>query len=142
MKKVITFGVFDLFHYGHLKLFQNIKKMCGPDTHLIVAVQKDDWIKKYKPDAKMMYKYKERAEILKNLRIVDEVISFGRVDDVIGRVDFDILAKGKEQGGPNHEPFNHLLDFCKKTGKQVILMPRTPNISSTYCKRVIERGGR
>ena len=99
MKKVITFGVFDLFHYGHLKLFQNIKKICGTDAYLIVAIQEDAWVKKYKPDAQLMYTYREREEILKNLRVVDEVIPFGRVDEVIGRIDFDVLAKGVEQGG-------------------------------------------
>ena len=138
MKRAITVGVFDLFHYGHLKLFQNIKKVCGEDTYLIVAVQKDEWIKKYKPEAEVMYTYEERAEILRNLRVVDEVVPYERADDVIGRVDFDIFAKGEEQGGPTHEPFNNLIAYCQKTGKQIVIMPRTPNISSTYCKRIVE----
>ncbi|MBQ8750507.1 MAG: adenylyltransferase/cytidyltransferase family protein [Alphaproteobacteria bacterium] len=46
MKRAITFGVFDLFHYGHLKLYQNIKKVCGLDTFLVVAVQDSEFIKK------------------------------------------------------------------------------------------------
>lgn len=138
MKRIITFGVFDLFHYGHLKLFQNIKKQ-AKDIYLIVAVQQDEWVQKYKPNAQVMYTYNERAEILRNLRIVDEVIPYGRVDDVINRVDFDVLAKGEEQGGTTHEPFKNLCEYCIQQNKEILVIPRTPDISSTYFKRMIEK---
>lgn len=52
MKKVLTVGVFDYFHYGHLKLFNNAKRF---GEYLIVAVQDSDFILKYKPNAKVLY---------------------------------------------------------------------------------------
>ena len=52
MKKVLTFGVFDYFHLGHLRLFENAKKL---GDYLIVAVQDGEFILKYKPTAKIFY---------------------------------------------------------------------------------------
>ena len=103
MKRVITFGVFDLFHYGHLKLFQNIKKMCGPETYLIVAVQKDEWVKKYKPQTTVLYSLDQRMEIVSSLNVVDEVIPYTNVEDTIKTIEFDIFAKGPDQ---QNEKFN------------------------------------
>ncbi len=138
MKKVITFGVFDLFHYGHLRLFKNIKKIAGGDAYLIVAVQNDDFIKKFKPDAQILYTTQERLEILSEIKSVDEVVTYNQVDDVIGKIDFDVLAKGCEQGGKNHIPFMNLEKFCKDNGKEILIIPRTEGISSTYYKRILE----
>ena len=113
--------------------------MCGSNIYLIVALQKDACIKIYKPNAQVMYTFEERFEILKNLRVVDMVVPYEKADDVIGKIDFDIWAKGIEQGGTQHEPFNNLTSFCQQTGKKIIILPRTPNISSTYYKRIIEQ---
>ena len=60
MKKVITVGVYDYFHIGHLKLFKNAKKL---GDYLIVAVQDGDCILKTKPDAKVLYTTEQRIEI-------------------------------------------------------------------------------
>lgn len=49
MKKILTVGVYDYFHLGHLRLFKNAKKL---GDYLIVAVQDGDYILRYKPDAK------------------------------------------------------------------------------------------
>ena len=54
MKKVVTFGVYDYFHLGHLRLFKNAKNL---GDWLIVAVQDGDYILKTKPDAKVMYTF-------------------------------------------------------------------------------------
>ena len=68
MKKVLTVGVYDLLHIGHVELFRKARK-CG--DHLIVAVQDSDVILKYKPEAKMvkakMAKAKIRAKVLVTL---------------------------------------------------------------------------
>ncbi|MDR0646260.1 MAG: adenylyltransferase/cytidyltransferase family protein, partial [Elusimicrobiota bacterium] len=100
MKKVLTFGVFDFFHLGHLRLFKNILKMGGGGVYLIVAVQQDNCIKKYKPDTRVLYSTQERIEILKSIREIDEVIVYTFVDESIKHIDFDILAIGSDQTNP------------------------------------------
>ena len=68
MKKVITVGVFDYFHFGHLRLFENAKKL---GDYLIVAVQDGDSILKTKPNANVFYTTEQRIELVKALRVVD-----------------------------------------------------------------------
>ena len=95
MKKVLTFGVFDYFHLGHLRLFKNCKKY---GDYLIVAVQHGDQILKYKPDAKVLYTTEERMELVSALRDVDEVIVYhdAGVDFLLDK-DFDVLILGGDQ---------------------------------------------
>ena len=73
MSKILTFGVFDLFHLGHLRLFKQCKEH---GDYLIVAVQDGEYILKFKPDAKVLYSTDERVEMLQALRIVDEVVVY------------------------------------------------------------------
>ena len=89
MKKVITVGVFDYFHLGHLRLFENAKKL---GDYLIVAVQDGDSILKTKPDAKVLYTTEQRIDLVKALRVVDEVIVYQDVDRTLPEVDFDVFA--------------------------------------------------
>lgn len=56
MSKILTFGVYDYFHLGHLRLFKQCKQY---GDYLIVAIQNSDYILKYKPDAKIMYSNEE-----------------------------------------------------------------------------------
>ena len=64
MKTVLTFGVFDWFHYGHLKLFQQAKSF---GDRLIVAVQDGDYILRYKPQSKILYTTEQSLELVKEL---------------------------------------------------------------------------
>ena len=66
MTKILTFGVFDYFHLGHLRLFKQCKEHAD---YLVVAVQNEEFIKKYKPEANVLYSTDERVEILEALRI-------------------------------------------------------------------------
>lgn len=77
MKKILTFGVFDYFHLGHLRLFKQCKEYAD---YLIVAVQNGEYILKFKPDANVLYSTEERVEILEALRIVDKVLVYDSVD--------------------------------------------------------------
>ena len=126
--KVLTFGVFDYFHYGHLKLFERAKAL---GTHLTVAVQQDDQILKTKPDAKILYTTEQRMEMVGALRYVDRVISYDQVDTTIQTVDFDIFAIGPDQC---HAGFQAAKKWCQENGKQVIVLERTPNICSSQIK--------
>ena len=65
MEKILTFGVFDYFHLGHLRLFKQCKEHAD---YLIVAVQDSDYILKYKPTAKIRYSTAERVEMLEALK--------------------------------------------------------------------------
>lgn len=132
MRKVITFGVFDYFHLGHLRLFSRAKNL---GDYLIVAVQDSSSIIKYKPDANVLYSTEERIEILKSLRIVDEVIVYKDVDIDIEKADFDIFAVGEDQ---QHEGFKKAIDYCNKNGKLVVRMKRTEGISSSEIKSNIK----
>lgn len=128
MKKVITFGVFDYFHLGHLRLFQNAKKL---GDYLIVAVQDGAYIKKYKPNATVLYSTQERVELVNALKVVNEVIVYSDVNTDIRNVDFDIFAIGEDQ---THSGFQQAVEFCHATGKTVVRMKRTQGISSSEIK--------
>lgn len=132
MKKVITVGVFDYFHLGHLRLFENAKKL---GDYLIVAVQSGDCILKTKPNAKILYTTEQRIDIVKALRVVDEVIVYEDVDTLLPQCNFDIFAIGSDQ---NHAGFQRAVKWCQENGRQVIELPRTPGICSTAIKQQLE----
>ena len=132
MRKVITVGVFDYFHLGHLKLFENAKKL---GDYLIVAVQDGNCILKTKPDASILYTTEQRLDLIKSLRIVDEVIIYQDVDKTLPMVDFDIFAVGEDQ---THEGFQRAIKWCQENGKEVIRLPRTPGICSSKIKKQLE----
>lgn len=128
MRKVLTVGVFDYFHLGHLRLFQNAKSL---GDYLIVAVQDGDYILKYKPEADILYTTKERIEIISGLKSVDEVITYQDVDKTIKEVSFDVFAIGGDQ---THAGFQRAVKWCEEHGKDVIRLPRTPGICSSDIK--------
>ena len=128
MKKVVTFGVYDYFHLGHLRLFKRARAL---GDYLIVAVQDGDFILKTKPNAKVLYTTYERKELVGALRPVDEVVSYTDVDVTIKTLDFDIFAIGEDQ---NHAGFQRAIKWCEENGKQVVRMKRTPGICSSEIK--------
>lgn len=132
MKKVITVGVFDYFHLGHLRLFENAKKL---GDYLIVAVQDGDLILKTKPQAQVLYTTEQRVHMIESLKVVDEVIIYQDVDTILPQVDFDIFAKGPDQ---THAGFQRAVAWCEEHGKEVALLPRTPGISSSDIKHQLE----
>lgn len=129
MKKVVTFGVYDYFHLGHLRLFKNAKNL---GDWLIVAVQDGDYILKTKPDAKVMYTTEQRKELVSALSVVDEVVSYTDVDVTIKTLDFDVFAVVEDQ---NHAGFQRAIEWCKENGKEVVRMKRTPGICSSEIKK-------
>ncbi|MCM1234995.1 MAG: adenylyltransferase/cytidyltransferase family protein [Ruminococcus flavefaciens] len=129
MKRVITVGVFDYFHIGHLRLFEFCKKY---GDWLIVAVQEEDYVLKYKPFANILYTTKERCDMVGALRIVDEVITYKRVDEIIKKVNFNVWIIGEDQ---RHEGFDKALAWCEENGRGIIRAKRTPGISSSDIKR-------
>ena len=128
MKKVLTFGVFDYLHYGHLKLFERALEY---GDYLIVAVQKDEEIHKTKPDAVMLYDLEKRMEFISAIKYVDEVIPYTQVDEDILKIDFDVLVLGGDQ---NHPGFQRAIQWAKNNNKMIIRLERTQGISSSQIK--------
>ncbi len=134
MKKVVTFGVFDMLHIGHIRLFQHIREMVG-DCHLIVAVQEESVIRKYKSEADVFYSDEERQYMVAALKYVDEVTTYRDVDVDITKIEFDIFAKGPDQCHPG---FQRAVEWCRSHDKEVVEIPRTEGISTTMFKGIKE----
>lgn len=132
MSKILTFGVYDYFHLGHLRLFKQCKQHAD---YLIVAVQDSDYILKYKPTAQIRYSTAERVEILEALRIVDKVIVYDSVCvETLEKIDFDILALGEDHKGGR---FDKVEKWCNEHNKKVVRLKRTPGICSSDIKKVV-----
>ena len=128
MQTVLTFGVYDLLHRGHIVLFERAKSL---GDRLLVAVQDGDTVLKYKPDVRMVNTTEERLYMVASIRYVDEVVLYRDVDIDIVKLHFDILVLGADQ---NHDGFKRAVEWCKANGKQVVRLPRTEGISSTYIR--------
>lgn len=132
MKTVLTFGVYDMLHIGHILLFKRAREL---GDRLVVAVQDGDYVLKYKPGTQMIYTTDERAFMVNSIKYVDEVVIYKDVDKDIRNIDFDILAKGPDQ---RHEGFQRAVKWCEENGKEVKVLARTEGISSTllreYCR--------
>ncbi|MCP8968417.1 glycerol-3-phosphate cytidylyltransferase [Ectobacillus ponti] len=124
MKKVITYGTFDLLHWGHINLLRGARSL---GDHLTVALSTDEFnaIK----GKKAYHRYEHRKMILEAVRYVDEVIpeqDWGqKVLDVKDR-HIDVFVMGDDW----HGKFDFLRDHC-----QVIYLPRTVGISTTKIKK-------
>lgn len=135
MKTALTVGVFDLFHYGHLGLFRRAKEAAGQNGKLIVAIQDDNFVRKYKPDTVLIYPFEVRKKLIKSLRFVDEVISYQDVDTIVQNVKFDIFVVGGDQ---THTGFMRAIEYCQKNGIEVVRLPRTEGISTSELKERIK----
>lgn len=132
MKKVLTVGVYDLLHIGHVNLFKRARAV---GDRLVVAVQESDVVLKYKPEEKLVYSTEERMYMVKAIRYVDEVITYRAVDDIVKTSDFDVFVTGPDQ---NHAGFQKAIQWCKEHGKEHVVLPRTEGISSSWLKEQIK----
>lgn len=115
MMKIFLVGVFDLFHYGHLRLFQQAKKNTAADAFLTVAVQRDSAILKYKPEARIVYNENIRREMVAAIRDVDATVFYTDVDKAVEENDFDIFCIGEDQ---SHAGFRRAAEWCEKKRTQ------------------------
>lgn len=130
MKTVLTVGVYDLLHWGHFELFRRCKEYAGEGGKLIVAIQSDEWVTKFK-DVKLTYNWDQRAKMISALRYVDKVVSYTSVDETIKTLDFDIFICGPDQA---HVGFQRAKDWCLSNGREVYVMSRTKGISSSQIR--------
>lgn len=123
-KSIITYGTFDMFHIGHLKLLQRLAKL---GNKLVVAVSTDEFnrIK----GKKVLIPYDQRAEIISNIKCVDSVIpehNWEQKTKDIKKYNIDIFAIGDDWEGK----FDFLKEHC-----EVIYLKRTKDISTTKLKK-------
>lgn len=132
MKRILTFGVYDMLHIGHILLFKHAKELFPEEKcELIVAVQDSDYILKYKPGTNMVYTTEERMFMVSSIRWVDEVVTYQDVDVDIQKMAFDVFVKGPDQ---QHAGFQRAVQWCNANGKDVVVIPRTEGISSTMLR--------
>lgn len=128
MKKVITYGTFDLLHRGHINILRRAKEL---GDHLTVALSSDEFnaIK----GKKAYHDYEHRKFILEAIRYVDKVIPEHRweqkIDDVITN-EIDVFVMGDDWKGK----FDFLKEYC-----EVVYLPRTEGISTTKIKEDLGR---
>ena len=130
-KKVLTVGVYDLIHKGHVELYRRAK---GLGDYLIVAAQDGDFILKYKPTAKVLNSTEDRKYMIKSIRYVDEVITYTDVDKIVQEVEFDVFVTGSDQF---HVGFQRAIQWCEEHGKEHIVLGRTDGVSSSELKAKI-----
>lgn len=123
MKVVITYGTFDLFHVGHIRLLKRLSEL---GDKLIVGISSDEF--NHSKGKKSFFSYEERAEIVQSCRYVDEVFPEHcweqKIDD-IKKYQADIFAMGDDWEGK----FDFLSEQC-----DVVYLPRTEDISTTDIK--------
>ena len=136
-KVALTVGVFDLLHWGHFELFRRCKELAGDGGRLIVAVQRDEVVTKYKPQTKLVYNWDQRVKMIKVLRYVDEVVPYEDIDESIKKINFDVFAIGGDQV---HSGFQRAVEWCEANGRQVVRLSRTEGVSSSQLRGESSKG--
>ena len=125
MKRVITYGTFDLLHYGHINLLRRARAL---GDYLIVALSTDQ----FNHDSKnkvCYFTYEERQQLLESIRYVDLVIPEENWEQKVRDVreyHVDTFVMGDDWAGK----FDFLKEYC-----EVVYLPRTPEISTTKMKQ-------
>jgi glycerol-3-phosphate cytidylyltransferase len=123
MKRVLTYGTFDLFHIGHIRLLERARAL---GDSLVVGLSTDEF--NLKKGKKSVFAYSERFAILSAVRHVDKIIPEDnweqKLDDVVAN-EISVFVIGDDWEGK----FDFLMPHC-----EVVYLPRTSGISTTYIK--------
>lgn len=126
MKRILTYGTYDLLHYGHIRLLKRAK---GLGDYLIVALSTDEF--NATKGKKAYHNYETRKKMLEAIRYVDLVIPEENWDQKINDVKeyhVDITVMGGDwEGNPK---FEELREYC-----DVVYLPRTEGVSTSKIKR-------
>ena len=129
MKKIITYGTFDLLHYGHINLLKRAKAL---GDYLIVGLSTDEFNMNMK-NKKSYFSYEERKKLLESLRYVDLVIPEDNWEQKLNDIKefkVDTFVIGDDWEGK----FDDLKSSC-----EVVYLPRTPEISTTKIKKELKK---
>lgn len=125
MQRVITYGTFDLLHYGHINLLKRAKEL---GDYLIVALSTDEF--NLEKGKKSYFSFEKRKQLLESIRYVDLVIPETSWDQKINDVhEFRVntFVMGDDWLGK--------FDFLENEGVEVVYLPRTPEISTSQIKQ-------
>lgn len=125
MKRVLTYGTFDVLHYAHLSFLKQAKEL---GDYLIVGVSNDEF-NEQKKGKKAYYPYEVRKEMVESIKYVDEVFeqkSFEQKLDDIKKYKIDILVSSEDWQGK----YDYLKDYC-----EVIYLKRNKLFSSTQTRK-------
>ncbi|MFU2221710.1 glycerol-3-phosphate cytidylyltransferase [Streptococcus pluranimalium] len=125
MKRVITYGTFDLLHYGHINLLKRAKSL---GDYLIVVISTDEfnWVEKQK---KCYFSYEQRKSLVEAIRYVDLVIpetTWKQKKTDMHEYHIDTFVMGNDWKGK--------FDFLRDEGVEVVYLDRTPEISTSQIK--------
>ncbi len=126
MKRVITYGTFDLLHYGHINLLKRAKSY---GDYLIVAISSDAFNENEK-HKKCYFTYEQRKALVEAVRYVDLVIpeeTWTQKRSDMHEYHIDTFVMGDDWKGK--------FDFLKEEGVEVVYLPRTPEVSSTRIRQ-------
>ena len=124
---VVTYGTFDLFHVGHLRLLKRLRAL---GDKLIVGISSDEF--NQEKGKVCLMPYEQRAEIVESLACVDGVFkeeNWGQKKSDLQKYNADIFAMGSDWTGK----FDELKQFC-----DVVYLERTSNISTTDIKKSLK----
>ena len=131
MKRVITYGTFDLLHYGHINLLKNAK---AQGDYLVVAVSTDEF--NALKGKKSFFSYEQRKRLVEAIRYVDLVIPEENWEQKVNDIHeyhIDTFVIGDDWKGK--------FDYLKDEGVEVVYLPRTPEISTTQIKNNLNKNG-
>ena len=125
-KLVMTNGCFDIIHVGHIKLFEESKKL---GTHLVVALNSDKSVKRIKGPSRPINNEKDRIKVLSAIEFIDFIILFNEEtpQKIIQNITPDILAKGSDYSIENIVGANHVIS----NGGKVVTIDFLEGYSST-----------
>lgn len=127
MKRVITYGTFDLLHYGHINLLRRAKEL---GDYLVVACSSDEFNEL--KNKKSVYSYEQRKTILEAIKYVDLIIpehNWEQKESDIKNHNIDIFVMGDDWAGK----FDYLDSLC-----EVVYLKRTPDVSTTQTKTILK----
>lgn len=125
MRKVITYGTFDLFHYGHVNLLKRAREL---GDYLVVALSTDEFNERQK-GKHTYFSYEQRKMILEAIRYVDEIIpeeTWEQKKTDVEKHGINCFVMGDDWKGK--------FDFLKQSGCDVVYLERTPEVSSSGIK--------
>lgn len=131
MRRIITYGTFDLLHYGHINLLKRAKEM---GDYLIVCLSTDEFNSNAK-NKKCYFSYEKRKLLLESIRYVDLVIPEENWEQKVTDMHeyhIDVFVMGDDWEGK--------FDYLTNEGVEVVYLPRTPEISTTQIKNDVVLG--
>ena len=129
MKRILTYGTFDLLHYGHIRILKRAKEL---GDYLVVALSTDEF--NATKGKKAYHSYETRKKMLEAIRYVDLVIPENNWEQKIQDIKdykIDVCVMGSDWAGS--DKFDYLKEYC-----EVVFLERTPGISTSQIKNDLQ----